>query len=78
MNDQRCESLLTKVIELARENVDNGGRPFACLITDAAGKELAQEADMVQQTGDPTDQGGNSIENCGWNFGSKKPLEIPS
>ena len=72
MNDQLCESLLTKVIELARENVDNGGRPFACLITDAAGKELAQEADMVQQTGDPTGQGGNSIEKLWLEFWLEK------
>ena len=65
MDDKRRESLLAKVIELARENVDDGGRPFACLVANAAGEELAQKTDLVQQTGDPTGQGRNSI---GLNF----------
>ena len=57
MNDERRDILLTEVIELARKNVeDGGGRPFACLIADDNGKELARKEDLVQQTGDPTGQ----------------------
>ena len=57
MNDERRDILLTDVIELARKNVEEGGgRPFACLITDDNGKEIARKEDMVQQTGDPIGQ----------------------
>ena len=57
MNDERRDILLTEVIELARKNVEEGGgRPFACLIIDDNGKEIARKEDMVQQTGDPIGQ----------------------
>ena len=65
MDEQRRETLLTKAIDLARENVDGGGRPFACVIANDAGEELARKADAVQQTGDPTAQGG-------WQFNSTR------
>ncbi|MDW9166202.1 nucleoside deaminase [Legionella pneumophila serogroup 1] len=40
-------------IEMARENVENGGRPFACLIVQN-GKVLAEATNTVAQTHDPT------------------------
>ena len=60
MDSERRDSLLRKVIDLARKNVEDGGRPFACLIANAAGEVLVQKVDMVQRTGDPTGQGRNS------------------
>jgi tRNA(Arg) A34 adenosine deaminase TadA len=45
--------LIQRTIELARANVEEGGRPFACII--ARGDEVIAEAvNLVAQTHDPT------------------------
>ncbi|NGX26170.1 MAG: Guanine deaminase [Chlamydiae bacterium] len=44
---------ITRTIDLARENVEKGGRPFACVIA-KEGKVLAEAANQVVQTHDPT------------------------
>jgi guanine deaminase len=44
---------IKKTIELAQENVEQGGRPFACLIVED-GKLIAQGTNQVAQTKDPT------------------------
>lgn len=44
---------VTRTIQLARENVEQGGRPFACVI--ARGDEIVAESpNLVAQTSDPT------------------------
>ena len=41
--------------ELALRNVDEGGRPFGCVVVDAAtGEVLVEAANQVAQTGDKT------------------------
>jgi guanine deaminase len=42
-----------RTIELARENVERGGRPFACVIV-KDGAVLAEAVNLVAQTHDPT------------------------
>ena len=42
-----------RTIEIARENVRDGGRPFACLIA-KDGEVLVEAANQVAQTNDPT------------------------
>ena len=44
---------IARTIELARENVERGGRPFACVIA-KEGAILAESANLVAQTHDPT------------------------
>lgn len=44
---------IKKTIELAKKNVEQGGRPFACLIV-KDGKILAEACNQVKQTHDPT------------------------
>jgi len=44
---------IKRTIDLARENVEKGGRPFACIIV-KDGKVLAEAANQVAQTHDPT------------------------
>ena len=44
---------ITRTIDLARENVEKGGRPFACVIA-KEGQVLAEAANQVVQTHDPT------------------------
>ncbi|NGX38098.1 MAG: Guanine deaminase [Chlamydiae bacterium] len=44
---------IKRTIELAKENVEEGGRPFACVIA-KDGKILAEAANQVAQTHDPT------------------------
>ncbi len=44
---------IRRTIELARENVERGGRPFACLI-EKDGAVLAEAVNLVAQTHDPT------------------------
>ncbi|KTD72688.1 nucleoside deaminase [Legionella tucsonensis] len=44
---------IKKTIELAKENVKQGGRPFACLIVES-GKIIAEGTNLVAQTNDPT------------------------
>ncbi|HJN65356.1 MAG: nucleoside deaminase [Pirellulales bacterium] len=47
--------LIQRVIQLATENVRQGGRPFACVIAESrSGEILAEAANAVAQTGDPT------------------------
>lgn len=42
-----------RTIDLAKKNVEEGGRPFACVIA-KDGKVLAESANLVIQTHDPT------------------------
>lgn len=44
---------IRRTIELARENVERGGRPFACLI-EKDGAVVAEAVNLVAQTHDPT------------------------
>ena len=44
---------IKRTIELAKENVEHGGRPFACLIV-LNDKILAEAPNTVAQTNDPT------------------------
>jgi guanine deaminase len=45
--------LVRRTIELALENVENGGRPFACVIS-RDGEVVAENPNLVVQTRDPT------------------------
>jgi guanine deaminase len=47
------EGLITRTIELARANVEEGGRPFACVIA-RDGDIVAESPNRVAQTHDPT------------------------
>ena len=44
-----------RTIELAFENVENGGSPFAC-VTSRGGEVIAESPNLVVQTHDPTTQ----------------------
>jgi guanine deaminase len=44
-----------RTIELAFENVENGGPPFAC-VTSRGGEVIAESPNLVVQTHDPTTQ----------------------
>lgn len=46
-------NFIKKTIELAKENVKQGGRPFACLIVEN-GEIIAEGTNLVAQTNDPT------------------------
>lgn len=46
-------NFIERTIEVAKENVKDGGRPFACLIV-KDGKVLVEAANKVAQTHDPT------------------------
>jgi tRNA(Arg) A34 adenosine deaminase TadA len=50
--EQRVD-LVRRTIELALENVENGGRPFACVIS-RDGEVVAENPNLVVQTRDPT------------------------
>ncbi|GAA2013069.1 nucleoside deaminase [Nocardioides kribbensis] len=44
-----------RAVELALLNVDQGGKPFACVVVDAAtGEVVVEAANQVAQSGDPT------------------------
>ncbi len=45
---------IQRTIDLARANVEQGGRPFACLIVDRDGNIVAEAVNRVAQTHDPT------------------------
>ena len=45
--------LVRRTIELTLENVENGGRPFACVIS-RGGEVVAESPNLVAQTQDPT------------------------
>ncbi len=47
------EKFVRRTIELAKENVSKGGRPFACLIV-KDGEVLVESPNLVAQTHDPT------------------------
>lgn len=47
------DDFIRRTIELARANVEQGGRPFACLIV-KDGEILAEAVNLVAQTHDPT------------------------
>ena len=44
---------IDRTIELALSNIENGGRPFACVVT-RDGRLIAESPNLVVQTGDPT------------------------
>jgi guanine deaminase len=44
---------VARTIELARRNVEEGGRPFACVIV-RNGELIAESPNLVAQTNDPT------------------------
>ncbi len=47
--------LVQRTVDLALENVENGGKPFACIVVDEASLEIVHEAtNQVAQTGDVT------------------------
>jgi tRNA(Arg) A34 adenosine deaminase TadA len=46
-------NFIKRTIELARENVERGGRPFACLVV-KDGAILTEAVNLVAQTHDPT------------------------
>ncbi len=46
-------NFIKHTIDLAKKNVEEGGRPFACLIV-KEGKIIAEGANLVAQTKDPT------------------------
>ena len=45
--------LIKRTIDLARANVEDGGRPFACIIS-RGGEIVAEAVNLVAQTHDPT------------------------
>jgi tRNA(Arg) A34 adenosine deaminase TadA len=45
--------LVERTIELARRNVEDGGRPFACIVA-RDGEPLVEAVNLVAQTHDPT------------------------
>ncbi len=45
--------LIQRTIDLARANVEHGGRPFACIIA-RGGEIIAEAVNLVAQTHDPT------------------------
>ncbi len=45
--------LIKRTIDLALRNVEDGGRPFACVIT-RGGEIVAESPNLVVQTNDPT------------------------
>lgn len=45
--------LIRRTIELARKNIEQGGRPFACIIA-RDGEIIAEAVNLVAQTHDPT------------------------
>ncbi|GAB4184617.1 MAG: nucleoside deaminase [Simkaniaceae bacterium] len=47
------KDFIDRTIELAKKNVEEGGRPFACLIT-RNGEVLAKAPNLVAQNHDPT------------------------
>ncbi len=47
------QHLVTRAVELAQQNVDDGGKPFACLIV-KDGEVVEEAVNHVAQTGDPT------------------------
>ena len=48
-------NLIDRVLRIAKQNVRDGGRPFSCVIADShTGEILAESANAVVQTGDPT------------------------
>ncbi len=48
------DELVQRTVDLALTNVDQGGKPFACLVVDADGEVLIEATNQVAQTGDVT------------------------
>lgn len=53
MSSHHERALIDRMIELARINVEEGGRPFACVIA-RGGEIVAESPNRVAQTHDPT------------------------
>ena len=48
-------TLLQRTVSLALQNVDEGGRPFACIVVETqSGEVIAEATNQVAQSGDPT------------------------
>ncbi|MDO9352187.1 MAG: hypothetical protein Q7T55_00740, partial [Solirubrobacteraceae bacterium] len=48
-------ALVARAVDLARTSVADGGKPFACVVVDAASGEVLHEAtNQVVQSGDKT------------------------
>lgn len=47
------QALVARAVELAQQNVDDGGKPFACLLV-RDGEVVVEAVNHVAQTGDPT------------------------
>lgn len=45
---------IDRTIELAFQNVENGGRPFACIVVNGNDEVVAESPNLVAQTNDPT------------------------
>jgi guanine deaminase len=49
------EELVARAVQAAQENVDAGGKPFACLVVDRdSGEVLVEATNQVAQSGDVT------------------------
>jgi len=48
------ESCVQRTIEIARQSIKEGGRPFATVIADDHGHIIAEATNQVAQTHDPT------------------------
>lgn len=49
------DAIMQKVIDLAQQEVANGGLPFAAIIVDSKGNIISQAVNTVEQSKDPTD-----------------------
>ncbi len=53
MSEDRSTDFTQRAIDLARANVEEGGKPFACIIVDQeSGEVLLEATNQVSQTGD--------------------------
>lgn len=47
-------ALVQRTVDLALTNVDQGGKPFACVVVDSDGEVLTEATNQVAQSGDVT------------------------
>ena len=48
------DEFVQRTVDLALTNVEQGGKPFACVVVDADGEVLIEATNQVAQTGDVT------------------------
>lgn len=53
MSPDTDSQFVNRTISLARENVEDGGRPFSCVVV-RDGEVLAESPNLVEQSNDPT------------------------